>query len=67
MYGRGHEQGTRKQRKPARPWWAEEEEAAIRRVEAEWQARHEPVPGDRYPLTPSPAGFDGQIPPWDTA
>lgn len=39
MYGRGHEQGTRKQRKPATPWWAEAEEAAIQAVEQEWAAR----------------------------
>lgn len=39
MYGRGHEQGTRTQRKPANPWWAQEEEEAIRKVEAAWAAR----------------------------
>jgi hypothetical protein len=36
MYSRGHEQGTRKQRKPVQPWWAEQEEEAIRKVEREW-------------------------------
>ena len=43
MYGRGHEQGTRKQRTPTKPWWADDEEAAIRKVEQEWaeQARYQ--------------------------
>ena len=40
-YGRGHEKGTRKQRKPAKAWWAEQEEANIRRIEAEWQAKQQ--------------------------
>ena len=39
MYGRGHEQGTRKQRKPAKPWWADIEAEAIAQVEREWAAK----------------------------
>ena len=36
---RGHVTGHKKERRPQHPWWAEEEEAAIRKVEAEWQAK----------------------------
>lgn len=39
----GHVTGARKQRKPAQPWWAAEEEAAIQAVEAEWQTTHQPT------------------------
>lgn len=35
----GHVTGHKRERKPAQPWWAEEEEENIRRIEAEWQAR----------------------------
>ena len=35
----GHVTGHKKERKPRNPWWAAEEEEAIRKVEAEWQAR----------------------------
>lgn len=45
MYGRGHEQGTRKQHKPANPWWADEEEARIQAVEAAWQDTQQPTQG----------------------
>ena len=36
MYGRGHEQGTRQQRTPLKPWWAEQEAEHIKRIEAQW-------------------------------
>lgn len=52
MYGRGHEQGTRKQRKPANPWWAEIEEAAIRKVETEWAAQQLQASTERSPHVP---------------
>lgn len=39
----GHVTGTRKQRKPAQPWWTDEEERAIQAVEAAWQATHQPT------------------------
>lgn len=39
MYGRGHEHGTRKQRKPVNPWWAEDGEKAIQAVEHEWASK----------------------------
>ena len=39
MYGRGHEQGTRKQRQPATPWWGIDEELAIQAIEREWEER----------------------------
>ena len=51
MYGRGHEHGTRKQRTPTKPWWAEDEEAAIRKIEQEWteQAPQQAKRGEKYP------------------
>ena len=32
----GHVTGTRKQRKPSTPWWAEDEERRIQAIEQEW-------------------------------
>ena len=32
----GHVTGTRKQRKPATPWWGIDEELAIQAIEREW-------------------------------
>ena len=39
MYGRGHVTGTKRERTPATPWWAEEEERTIQAVEREWAAQ----------------------------
>ena len=36
-YGRGHVKGTKKERKPTKPWWAEQEEMHIRAVERAWE------------------------------
>jgi len=45
MYGRGHTHGTRKQRPPEQPWYAEIEEDACRAAEAAWQeATTTPIP-----------------------
>lgn len=35
----GHVTGTKKDRKPRKPWWAADEEATIRTIEAKWQAQ----------------------------
>lgn len=35
----GHVTGAKKERKPRKPWWADAEEATIRRIEAEWQTQ----------------------------
>jgi hypothetical protein len=36
----GHVTGYKKERASATAWYKEQEEANIRKVEAEWQARH---------------------------
>ena len=33
---RGHVMGNKRERKPATPWWKEQEEAQIQKVEREW-------------------------------
>lgn len=35
----GHVTGTRKHRKPAKPWWGIEEELVIQAMEREWAER----------------------------
>ena len=36
---RGHVMGNKRERKPATPWWKEQEEAQIQKVEREWALR----------------------------
>ena len=33
---RGHVMGNKRERKPATPWWTEDEERRIQEVEREW-------------------------------
>jgi hypothetical protein len=40
-YGRGHCRGTKKERKGSQDWFKQIEEATIRKIEAEWQAKQQ--------------------------